>query len=101
MGFADPFGCVPHAWRRQQRSRLRGAAATARQAAGRSDFLIIEKVGLARQEVKSAGAAGAVVATGRQQPAVRRAVGAQTERPQRAGGKPCLAYSRILRNGKR
>ena len=48
--------------------------------------MIIEKVGLARQEVRRAGAAGAVVATGRQQPGARRAVGALTERPQRAGG---------------
>ena len=48
--------------------------------------MIIEKVGLERQEVRRAGAAGAVVATGRQQPGARRAVGALTERPQRAGG---------------
>ena len=44
------------------------------------------EVALARQEVMRARAAGAVVAAGRQQPGTRRAVGAHTARPQRAGG---------------
>ena len=111
IGFADPVGCVPYGCRQQQRGRLRGAAAACSRRWGhrrrrtRREFVIIEKVALARQEVMRARAgevalarqevmraraAGAVVAAGRLQPGTRRAVGAHTARPQRAGGQAKL-----------
>ena len=58
IGFDDPVGFVPYGWPRQQRGRQRGGAQRCgrqrggAQAAGRRFFVIIQKVALARQQVR-------------------------------------------------
>ena len=59
IGFDDPVGFVPYGWPRQHRGRQRGGAQRCghralgpAQAAGRRFFVIIQKVALARQQVR-------------------------------------------------